>query len=78
MPLSVLLIEDDPEIGELLRLNIASEVDDVTVEPNGTRGLLLAQRRSWNLLVIDWLLPGTDGVSICRRIRATKIGRAHV
>ena len=71
MPLSVLLIEDDPEIGELLRLNIASEVDDVTVEPNGTRGLLLAQRRSWNLLVIDWLLHGTDGVSICQRIRAT-------
>ena len=71
MPDSVLILEDDPDIGELLRLNIASEVDDVTVEPDGTRGLLLAQRRSWNLLVIDWLLPGMDGLSICRRIRAT-------
>ena len=71
MPHSILVIEDDPDIGELLRLNIASEVADVTVEPDGTRGLLLAQRRNWNLLVIDWLLPGTDGVSICRRVRAT-------
>ena len=71
MPHSILVIEDDPDIGELLRLNIASEIADVTVEPDGTRGLLLAQRRNWNLLVIDWLLPWTDGVSICRRVRAT-------
>ena len=71
MPHSVLVIEDDPDIGELLRLNIASDLGDVTVERDGTRGLLLAQRRNWSLLVIDWLLPGTDGVSICRRVRAT-------
>jgi DNA-binding response OmpR family regulator len=32
--------------------------------------LMLAQARPWDLVVLDWLLPGTDGVAICRRLRA--------
>ena len=70
----VLIVEDDPDIGALLRLHVGDGGHQVHVEPNGTRGLLLAQARPWDLVLLDWLLPGTDGVTICRRLRAQ--GRA--
>jgi DNA-binding response OmpR family regulator len=66
----ILIIEDDPDIGALLHLHIAGNGREVRLESHGTRGLMLAQARRWDLLVLDWLLPGTDGVTICRRLRA--------
>ena len=70
----VLIVEDDPDIGALLRLHAGDGGHHVYVEPHGTRGLLLAQAQHWDLVLLDWLLPGTDGVTICRRLRAQ--GRA--
>jgi DNA-binding response OmpR family regulator len=66
----ILIIEDDPDIGELLRLHFSDCGSEVRLEAHGTRGLILAQARPWDLVVLDWLLPGTDGVAICRRLRA--------
>jgi DNA-binding response OmpR family regulator len=68
----VLIIEDDPDIGALLRLHVAECASEVRVESNGARALLVAQGGSWNLIVLDWLLPGIDGVSICRQLRANR------
>lgn len=66
----ILVIEDDPDIGRLLCLHMSACVSHVRWEAHGTRGLLLAQARPWDLIVLDWLLPGIDGVTICRRLRA--------
>lgn len=71
----VLIIEDDRDIGELLSLHIRSLGADVRHETHGTRGMLLAQQAQWDLVVLDVRLPGTDGVTVCRRIRS--LGR-HV
>jgi DNA-binding response OmpR family regulator len=68
----VLIVEDDPDIGALLRLHVAECASEVRVESNGARALLVAQGGSWNLIVLDWLLPGIDGVSICRQLRANR------
>lgn len=65
----ILVIEDDPDIGRLLSMHMSACVPQVRWESNGTRGLLLAQARSWDVIVLDWLLPGIDGVTICRRLR---------
>ena len=67
----VLIVEDDPDIAELLRMHAAECASEVRVESNGTRGLFVAQARRWDLIVLDWLLPGTDGLAICRRLRAS-------
>jgi DNA-binding response OmpR family regulator len=67
----VLIVEDDPDIAELLRLHASECASEVRLESNGTRGLLVAQTRRWDLIVLDWLLPGTDGLSICRQLRAS-------
>ena len=69
-PHQVLIIEDDPDIARLLQMHVAPLAGLVRVEHHGTRGLMLALARSWDLLLIDWLLPGTDGVEICRRLRS--------
>lgn len=67
----ILIIEDDPDIAQLLRLHASECAREVRVESHGTRGLLVAQGGPWDLIVLDWLLPGTDGISICRRLRAS-------
>lgn len=67
----VLIVEDDPDIAELLRMHASECASEVRVESNGTRGLFIAQARRWDLIVLDWLLPGTDGLAICRRLRAS-------
>ncbi len=65
----VLIVEDNPDIGALLRLHAGEGGHEVQVECDGSRGLMLAQARPWDLVVLDWILPGTDGVTICRRLR---------
>ena len=40
------------------------------VERHGTAGLRLAEARRWDLLIVDWMLPGTTGLAICRALRA--------
>jgi DNA-binding response OmpR family regulator len=68
----ILIVEDDCDIGALLRLHVGECAAEVELEANGARGLLLAQRGHWDLLVLDWRLPGLDGVSICRKLRANE------
>jgi DNA-binding response OmpR family regulator len=68
----ILIIEDDPDIGALLRLHARECAGEVRLEPNGTRGLLIAQALRWDLIVLDWLLPGTDGIAICKQLRAQR------
>jgi DNA-binding response OmpR family regulator len=66
----VLIVEDDPDIGALMRMHASECAREVRLESNGTRALLVAQAGSWDLIVLDWLLPGVDGVSICRQLHA--------
>jgi DNA-binding response OmpR family regulator len=65
----ILIVEDDPDIGALLRLHLSYLCSEVRVERHGARGLILARSLRWDLIVLDWLLPGTDGVQICRLLR---------
>lgn len=66
----VLIVEDDPDIGALMRMHVSECAGEVRLESNGTRALLVAQAGCWDLIVLDWLLPGVDGVTICRQLRA--------
>ncbi len=65
----ILIIEDDPDIGALLQLHARDCDAQVRLEASGSRGLLAAQNGQWDLIVLDWLLPGVDGVTVCRRLR---------
>jgi len=69
-PKRILLVEDDVHIAELLRLHLRDEGYDVTHCDDGNEGLRQLERGGWDALILDLMLPGVDGLEICRRARA--------
>jgi DNA-binding response OmpR family regulator len=78
MPQRILIIEDDPDIGALISCHLRDARTHVHVETDGTAGLALARNREWDLLIVDWALPGTSGVTICRELRGRPDGGAII
>ena len=69
----VLLIEDDQHIKELLEIHLIDLGCKLTTRMNGTEGLKVALTEQFDLMVLDVMLPGIDGLEICRQVRAEKI-----
>jgi len=67
---TALIVEDQPAIRDLVELHLASVGFAVDTAADGTTGLRLLQERAFDLVILDVMLPGLDGVSICQRIRA--------
>ncbi len=65
----VLIVEDDRQIAELERDYASLAGFEATIETDGTAGLAAALAGDWDVLVVDLMLPGTDGFEICRRVR---------
>ena len=68
----ILLIEDDPDIADLLALHLRDEGHEVDAVDDGDEGLDRALNGDYDLIVLDIMLPGTDGFDICRRLRQEK------
>jgi DNA-binding response OmpR family regulator len=71
MPRRILVIEDDKDISRLVELHLKDGGYDVAVAHDGTSGLDLALSKPYDLIVLDLLLPGIDGLEICRRVKDT-------
>lgn len=65
----VLIIEDEESILMGLEDDLSLEGHDVTGETDGTRGLERARAGGYDLVILDLMLPGTDGFDICRELR---------
>jgi DNA-binding response OmpR family regulator len=70
MPKQVLIVEDDENIAELLRLHLHDEGYAIEHATDGEVGMQLVERGHWDALVLDLMLPGVDGLEICRRARS--------
>lgn len=68
----VLIIEDDERLTNLMARVLVREHVAVEVAHDGELGLELALRGHYDVAVVDWMLPGRDGPSICRAIRAAR------
>ncbi len=66
---NVLVIEDDRDIVEVLRYNLAKEGFRVSEARDGERGLDMIRRAQPDIVVLDLMLPGKDGIEVCRRLR---------
>jgi DNA-binding response OmpR family regulator len=66
----VLLIEDDHDIANLVAMHLRDEDCEVEVHHDGKAGLAAAESGQHDLLILDLMLPGLDGLSICRQLRA--------
>jgi len=67
---TVLIVEDDPDIVELLQYMLEREGYPVLVAKDGERGLAEAQRRKPGLVLLDLMLPGLDGLEVCRALKS--------
>ncbi len=66
----ILIVEDETEIASYLRRGLIAEGFQVEVAFDGVHGLTLATSGSFDLIILDLMLPGIDGFEVARRIRA--------
>lgn len=65
----ILVIEDDPEISDLIGILLKENGFDVQFANDGEKGLVKAQEMSPDVVLLDWMLPNLSGIEICRRLR---------
>ena len=66
----ILVIEDDAQIADLLRRGLIYEGYAVEIAGDGESGLNAARDRPPDMVLLDLMLPGLDGLTVCRRLRA--------
>lgn len=72
MKKKILIVEDELEIAELEKDYLELSGFEVDLEGDGTKGLEMAKNMDYSLIVLDLMLPGTDGFEICKQIREVK------
>lgn len=69
MPKTILVIDDEPKIVEICRDYLTASGFAVTTANDGPKGLALARKERPDLIVLDLMLPGMDGLDVCRALR---------
>ena len=69
-PRRVLVVEDDRDIAALVRLHLLDLGCEVQLADDGAAGLALAQAQAFDLVILDVMLPGLDGLEVCKALRA--------
>jgi two-component system phosphate regulon response regulator PhoB len=65
----ILVVEDDAALAELIRYNLAAQGLRVSLASNAEEAELLVAEEGFDLVVLDWMLPGMSGLEFCRRLR---------
>jgi two-component system, OmpR family, phosphate regulon response regulator PhoB len=65
----IMVVEDEEPLGVLLRYNLEAEGYQVEVVTRGDEAEIRLQENAPDLLVLDWMIPGTSGIELCRRLR---------
>jgi len=72
----ILLIEDEPDILEVIQYNLEREGHKVVACRNGEQGLSRIRTDNPDLVILDIMLPGMDGVEVCRQVKSDPITRS--
>ncbi|MBF8283405.1 MAG: response regulator, partial [Anaerolineales bacterium] len=67
---TILIVDDDRKITDMLRRTLAYEGYHVATAADGHAALAIAQTQQPDLVVLDWLMPGLDGIEVAKRMRA--------
>ncbi len=70
MPRKILVIEDNKDLAQLLELHLQDLSFQVELAFNGAEGLAKAESGTWDLIILDLMLPEVDGLEICRKVRS--------
>lgn len=68
----ILLVDDEPDILEILKYNLTSEGYQVSTAKNGVEGVEKAKKKRPHLIILDVMMPEMDGIEACEKIRKTK------
>ena len=72
----IVVIEDEPDIQELIDYNLNREGFQVVVASTGDEGVRTAVREAPDLILLDLLLPGLDGLEVCRKLKTDPVTQA--
>src|SRR5881398_3275873 len=67
--MKILLIEDEPKLVSIIQRDLTAEGHELSVALDGTTGLEMATKMDFQLIILDIMLPGINGIEICRRLR---------
>jgi DNA-binding response OmpR family regulator len=70
MPNTIAIIEDEPNIVELVKYNLDREGYRTVSAGNGRKGLELVRQELPDLVILDLMMPELDGISVCKQLRA--------
>ena len=73
----LLLVEDDSALSELLEYRFSNEGYSVRTTADGDEALVMAAEDAPDLVILDWMIEGTSGIEVCRRLRREE-ATAHV
>jgi DNA-binding response OmpR family regulator len=68
--MKILLIEDEPQLVSIIQRDLSAEGHEVSVAMDGQTGLDMSMKMSFQLVILDIMLPGINGIEICRNLRA--------
>ena len=69
MPAKIIVVEDELPLAELLRYNLRADGYDVVHAADGEEAELLISEQSFDLAILDWMIPKVSGIELCRRLR---------
>ncbi len=70
MQRKILIVDDDKKTVDLIRLYLEKEHYQVLVAYDGQEALTITRQKNPNLIILDWMLPGIDGPTVCRMLRS--------
>jgi two-component system, OmpR family, copper resistance phosphate regulon response regulator CusR len=68
----ILLVEDEPAVVSVISRSLTESGYEVSVAPDGLLGLEMSRSNDFSLLILDVMLPGMNGIEVCRQLRAEK------
>ena len=68
----ILVVDDEKEIADLLEIYLISDGFEVLKAYNGEEGLKILEQEKVDLMLLDVMMPGIDGLEMCRRVREDK------
>ncbi|QNF34814.1 response regulator transcription factor [Adhaeribacter swui] len=68
--MNILIVEDEPNVAAFLKKGLQEQAYEVEVAYDGTTGKMLASRNSYSLILLDVIMPGINGLELCKAIRS--------
>ncbi|MCF6093708.1 response regulator transcription factor [Microaerobacter geothermalis] len=69
--MNILVVEDDQSVCQMLELFLSKEGYQPVFVHHGDEAQKMLEQQSWDFVILDWMLPGTDGITLCKKLRQT-------